>query len=136
MQEVDEWEGSDYDGTSVRAGAKVMQARGYIGEYRWAHDLETTLEALTRVGPVVMGTNWYRSMFTPNSQGVVKAEGPIDGGHAWLLDGANRKQGMARGKNSWNRTWGKKGRFWIPFEVLEKLIIEDGEACLALEVQT
>lgn len=136
MQDVDEWEGSDYDGTSVRAGAKIMQARGYISEYRWAWDLETVVDAVTRVGPVVMGTNWYRSMFYPDNRGVVKAEGPIDGGHAWLIDGANRKQGMARAKNSWSRGWGKKGRFWIPFEVLEKLIIEDGEACLALEVQS
>lgn len=136
MQDVDEWEGNDYDGTSVRAGAKIMQQMGYIGEYRWAWDLETVVDAVTRVGPVVMGTNWYRSMFVPDSQGVVQAAGPIDGGHAWLIDGASRKRGLARAKNSWGTEWGKRGRFWIPFEVLERLIREDGEACLALEVQT
>lgn len=136
MQRVDEWPGEDYDGTSVRAGAKVMQQMGYIDSYLWAWDLETVVDAVTRVGPVVMGTNWYRSMFTPDAKGVVRAEGPIDGGHAWLLDGASRKHGMARAKNSWSRQWGKGGRFWIPFEVLEKLINEDGEACLAVEVQS
>lgn len=135
MQDVDEWPGNDYDGTSVRAGAKVMQEMGYIDSYLWAWDLETVIDAVTSTGPVVMGTNWYRSMFTPDAGGRVKAEGPIDGGHAWLIDGANRKTGMARAKNSWSRSWGKKGRFWVPFEVLEKLIREDGEACLAVEVQ-
>lgn len=133
MQDVDEWEGNDYDGTSVRAGAKVMQEMGYIDSYLWAWDLPTVIDAVTEVGPVVMGTNWYRSMFTPDSQGVVKAEGPIDGGHAWLIDGASRKRGMARAKNSWSKKWGKYGRFWVPFEVLEQLIREDGEACLAVE---
>lgn len=136
MQDVDEWEGNNYDGTSVRAGAKIMQSMGYIGEYRWAWDLETVIDAVTRVGPVVMGTNWYRSMFYPNDRGLVTISGPIDGGHAWLLDGASRKHGMARAKNSWSKNWGRRGRFWIPFEDLERLINEEGEACLALEVQT
>src|SRR4051812_13317178 len=35
-QQVDEWPGEDYDGTSVRAGAKVLQADGRLLEYRWA----------------------------------------------------------------------------------------------------
>src|SRR5215217_2541716 len=29
-QRVDEWPGEDYEGTSVRAGAKALQARGFV----------------------------------------------------------------------------------------------------------
>lgn len=135
MQKIDEWPGEDYDGTSVRAGAKMLWAMGYINEYHWAWDLETVIDAVTRLGPVVMGTNWYSDMFEPDSRGRVKLGGYQAGGHAWLIDGANRKQGLIRAKNSWGRAWGLNGRFWMPFEDLERLINEDGEACIATEVQ-
>jgi hypothetical protein len=132
MQDNDEWEGNDYDGTSVRAGAKVMQEMGYIDSYLWAWDLNTTIDAALSLGPVVVGTNWYEGMFSPEGK-VVKPTGRIAGGHAWLIDGANRKHGFFRAKNSWGRGWGTKGRFWISFEDMERLINEDGEVCLAVE---
>lgn len=58
-QLVDEWEGEDYDGTSVRAGAKVLKEHGFIASYHWAFTLDELVEALLETGPVVMGTNWY-----------------------------------------------------------------------------
>jgi C1A family cysteine protease len=56
------------------------------------------------------------------------------GGHAYLINGMDVKRGLARGKNSWGRGWGKAGAFRIPLDDLDRLIREDGEACLALEV--
>src|SRR5262249_50044882 len=73
------------DGTSVGAGAKAMAAAGYIGAYRWAYDAATIADYVTREdgSPVVMGTNWYRSMFDPDPRtGRVEIKGPVDGGHA------------------------------------------------------
>lgn len=35
-QQVDEWSGDNYDGSSVRAGAKVLKTYGFIGSYLWA----------------------------------------------------------------------------------------------------
>ena len=135
MQRVDEWPGEDYDGTSVRVGAKVLQSMGYLESYLWAWDLNTVLNAVATVGPLVMGTNWYYDMFDPDNKGIVKVDGPLAGGHAWLIDGVNFKTGMIRAKNSWSRQWGRFGRFWMTFEDLETLIEEDGEACLAVEVK-
>jgi hypothetical protein len=134
-QKNDEWPGEDYDGTSVRAGAKVLQAMGYVGEYTWAFDVETVVAALLSRGPVVVGTNWYQNMFYPDPKtGIVKPDGALAGGHAWKLDGANQRTQLIRFKNSWGRDWGKRGHAYISFEALDRLIKEDGEACLALEL--
>lgn len=134
-QKVDEWPGEDYEGTSVRAGAKALQDRGLVESYHWAWDAETVLQAVLTTGPVVMGTNWYDSMFDTDAQGMVRISGAIAGGHAWLIDGASRYRGVVRAKNSWGRDWGRRGFFWLSMETLERLIHEDGEAALAIEVR-
>lgn len=134
---VDEWPGVDYDGTSVRAGAKVLQALGYLAAYHWAANVREILEALLEVGPVVMGTNWYEGMFEPDESGIVAVEGALAGGHAYVLDGVNRSAsgGLVRLKNSWGRGWGTHGFAWLHVDDLARLLAEDGEACLATEVR-
>ena len=133
-QRNDEWPGEDYDGTSVRAGAKYLQSRGLISEYTWAWELDPIVYAILEVGPVVVGTNWYESMFWPDSRGNVTLSGNVVGGHAWLVDGINTERRMFRAKNSWGRQWGFNGFFYLPFDVMQRLIREDGEACLAVEI--
>lgn len=132
-QLIDEWPGENYDGTSVRAGVKVLQKLGYIESYLWAWDLNTVVNALLTTGPVVVGTNWYEGMYTPNSKGLIKIAGEAIGGHAYLLNGVNTKTKMIRLKNSWGREWSNGGHATISFADMERLISEYGEACLAIE---
>jgi len=137
-QLVDEWPGEGYDGTSVRAGAKILQQRGFISAYHWASPndpLMDVIDAILTTGPVVVGTNWYRSMFTPDDMGFLQVEGSIAGGHAYLLNGVNVKRGVVRVKNSWGQDWGSRGHALLSFEDIESLLLEDGEACLADEVR-
>lgn len=136
-QREDEIPSEDYDGTTVRGGAKVLQRLGYISSYHWAWDLPTVIHALRTTGPVVAGTLWYSSMFFPNARGEVRipaVASPV-GGHAWLLDGVNVAKGEVRAKNSWGRGWGDRGFFRMSFDTLERLIHEDGEMCLAVEAR-
>lgn len=132
-QMIDEWPGEDYDGTSVRAGAKVLQKMGLISEYRWAFTLQDMINCVLEQGPVIVGTNWYRGMSIPGKNFFIAPDGPLDGGHAYKVDGVNVPAKRFRIKNSWSSSWGNRGFAYMTFANMERLLNEDGEACIALE---
>ena len=134
-QKLDEWAGTDYEGTSVRAGAKLLKSRGLISGYYWAWDVPTVERALLEHGPVLLGTVWYSGMFTPDSDHFVHLSGSVVGGHAYVLNGVNVKERKVRAKNSWGRHWGDKGQFWLSYEDLATLLAMYGEACVPTEVR-
>ncbi len=132
-QKVDEWVGEKYNGTSVRGGAKYLKATNKISSYLWTYDVNVLVSTLLTTGPVVVGTNWYSSMFTPDRNGLVRAIGRIVGGHAYVINGVDTKTKLFRIKNSWGRGWGKSGHAFISFADMDKLIKQNGEICLAIE---
>jgi hypothetical protein len=134
-QAVDEWAGSPHDGTSVRAGAKIMATDQRLGAYHWSASINDVRDYLMASGTVVLGTNWYEEMFDPSANGFVKIGGELAGGHAYLCIGYSVDRGAFRMINSWGSRWGQGGRFWIAGEDLARLLNEDGEACAGLEVK-
>lgn len=128
-QRNDEWAGEDYGGSSTLGGAKAGVELAKFSEYLWCFGMEDLVATVANAGPVVVGTNWYRSMFRPNAEGLVTIDGPIDGGHEWLVRGINLVRATAIGTNSWNRSWGRNGDFEISLEDLDRLLREDGDAC-------
>ena len=142
-QKYDEWPGDNYDGTSVRGLFKYLNKTGYVPEYRWGFDLETILSYVLTEGPLVIGSTWFSEMSNPDRQGFIIPQGNVQGGHAYLLIGANRKKkqrgayakGAFRVLNSWGRSWGQCGRAWMSFMDFEMLLeFGDTEACVATEV--
>lgn len=132
-QKVDEWPGENYDGTSVRGAAKYLQKSGKISSYLWAFDLNTLTNTVLNVGPVVVGTYWYYNMFFPDRNGLIRASGPIMGGHAYVINGVDTTKKLFRIKNSWGKNWGQVGRAYISFSDMDRLIKMNGEICLAIE---
>lgn len=132
-QRRDEWPGEDYDGTSVRGGAKALEAE--IDRYVWATDVDTVVRFLLDPagGPIVAGLSWKGGMMDTDARGFVHASGYDVGGHAVLLIGVNRDKGLVRGFNSWGLDWGRVGRFSLSFDDLAKLLADDGEACAAIQ---
>lgn len=126
----DEWPGTDYDGTSVRAGMKYLQRQGLITGYHWAYDNNTIINALLYNGPVSVGTMWTMDMFITNSRGFTRPTGEDAGGHAYLLDGVNTRHKFYRFKNSWGRNWGRYGHGYITFDDFDILLKNWGEAAI------
>jgi len=133
-QDVDEWDGNAYEGTSVRAGARVLAAKGHIVSYFWSFD-ELTVRRwmLNKRGGVVIGVNWYPSMFTPITGGFLTIKGRPVGGHCVWVRGYNRPLDAYHIQNSWGPDWGVRGQAWLRSADMARLISEDGECCCGVE---
>jgi len=133
-QKLDEWPGENYAGTSVRGGVKYLRSVGKVTNYYWTSNIQTLINTILYMGPVVVGTNWYWNMFYPNSEGILNIGGKLAGGHAYVINGVDTKRQLFRIKNSWGRAWGKNGSAYIRFYDMKMLIAQNGEVCLAIEV--
>lgn len=122
-------------GTSVRAGAKVLQARGDLVNYVWSNDAdEMAAWLLSGHGTIVLGTNWYWDM-SDLKKGFAVPTGGLAGGHSYLAIGYNRRMMAFRCLNSWGEEYGVNGRFWIHHTDMNTLVkAEEGEACAATQV--
>jgi hypothetical protein len=148
---VDQWADNDHDierqmGTSVRAGAQVLSELGHVGSYLWAFNVDDVRRwMLSGQGGIVFGVNWYRDLGRPNEEGIIHAAGPMDGGPAIYCFGIDDRAGMVYLQNSWGEGWGgwlnprfKNQRVYrgcarLPYEDLERLLREQGEACTAVQ---
>lgn len=140
-QKIDEWEGEQYSGTSVLAGAKILQQRGVIGSYRWCFGIEDVRDAVLTTGPVVIGIPWYSEMYTTRDSGLVKVGGELVGGHCITLTGYHtamiiegKIRSVFRWRNSWGTEYGVKGSGFIEYNDLAALLKgTGGEACVPLD---
>jgi hypothetical protein len=120
------------NGSTVRSGAKVMQAAGRIGTYFFASGVDEACDFIARFGPVVFGTVWTEGMFKPSPiRAIVAPGGKVVGGHAWLGIGVDSSRVKIR--NSWGSGWGAYGDAWIRIRDLRAIFGNGGEACAATE---
>ncbi len=140
---VDEWEGEDYEGTSVLAGAKVLRSWGWIGEYRWGFSVEDLRDAILTLGPAVIGIPWLSGMYAPRPSGLLDVSGSQVGGHALLVTGYHsgmrvKGEGWADRhevftlRQSWGEDYGKGGNVLIRAADLAELLADDAEICIPL----
>jgi hypothetical protein len=144
-QKIDQWPGEDYEGTSVLAGAKIMQQEGFIDSYRWCFGVRDVRDTLLTVGPVVIGVPWHSGMYSTGRGGLVRVTGSNVGGHALVLTGydpnfratpGGRTYEVFRWRNSWGSDYGVDGSGYIKYNDLEKLLKQTGEACVPLGRKT
>jgi hypothetical protein len=154
-RQLDEYPGEDYSGTSVLAGIKAFSellnddGLPVYGQYRWAFGTEDVLRVAGYKGPLVLGINWYYNMYTPDAKNFIHASGEVVGGHAILLNGVKivKKPGITYAyhladidmdksyvklHNSWGADFGINGECYVTVRDLDKLLKDDGEACIPI----
>lgn len=139
-QVLDEFPGEDYSGTSVLAGAKVMQENNFIGEYRWCFSVDQVRDAVITEGPVVIGIPWFDGMYETPPTGLVDVSGSAVGGHCITITGYHPEfqidsysGPVFRWRNSWGPDYGINGSAYVKYDDLASLLAQQGEACVPMQ---
>lgn len=136
-QELDEFDGTDYEGTSVRGGAKALEEQGRLAEYLWSNNEDEIRRYVLSRGGLVLGVDWFEGFFEPKKIGGefwLEPTGDVVGGHAIYEYGFSDSLNAHGWLNSWGDSYGRGGRVRVHRDVLKDLSARDGfEACSAVE---
>lgn len=158
---VDEWPDTnpgDSEGTSVRAACNILRDVGHvrvkrrkadqpkltegIKENKWATTVDEMRACIALGIPISIGVNWYSLFDHPQRKwvGPVRSEwwlvgpaslGSLRGGHCTCIYGASDKRQAFRMANSWGK---KYPLVWVPYDTMQRLLDEYGEATLVSDL--
>lgn len=124
------------DGSSGLGGAKAAIQLGYIDTYSHCFTLPQ-IQAAIQTQPVIVGTPWTNSMFSPDSITGIVSPGPLNdntivGGHEYMCQGIDYQLKCLVFLNSWSSSWGgghglTGGQFRIKFTDFANLLAADGD---------
>ena len=105
--------------------AKTDAQKRKVTRYERVADFNGCIDALTNGYPVIIGFHVYTSFMsatvarTGNMPYPNKKREKLLGGHAVLLVGYDITRKVFIVRNSWGDTWGDKGYFYMPFDVIK-----------------
>jgi hypothetical protein len=116
------------NGSTGPSVAQVAKTMGLISGYRHCFTLNDMLDALED-GPVGIGINWYDSMDSPSSSGLVaiSPDAAVRGGHEVLGRGKDTADKLLHFDNSWGTSFGVKGSFDMSYDTMSRLLGEQGD---------
>ncbi|MCA1794525.1 MAG: C39 family peptidase [Desulfobacteraceae bacterium] len=132
---------SDTDYVTQPSAAARAEAAGYrAAEWYRINDTSQIKAALVNRNPVVAGITVYQQLMDLHGADSVYSTdtGQNHGGHAVTIVGYddNRYGGAFKVINSWGRSWGDDGYFWIPYNfaaqdiLSEAYVLKDAENSL------
>jgi hypothetical protein len=133
-QAHDEWPGTNYEGTSVRAGQEYLRKIGLSSGYVWARTWDELVDYQSRVGsaPVILGIDWTADMDAPHllkGAYYIEPTGPVLGGHAICSLWYDKKKDALKLQNTWGPGWGDNGVVYFHRSSAEPVIFMwNGEA--------
>jgi hypothetical protein len=118
----------DDTGSSGPACGKTAKALGLATGYTHAFTYDALRSAL-QSGPVLIGIDWYNSMFNPKPDGQIvvdKASG-LAGGHELMIREYDAVNDIVWADNSWGPSWGVAGRAYFKGAHLRTLLSDGGD---------
>lgn len=121
------WPRQDTGSSSLACG-KTGKELGLFAGYQHAFSYEAMLSALQN-GPVLIGIPWYQSMFKPDTDGMiqVRESSGLAGGHELMSREYDAVHDRVWIDNSWDLTWGVRGRGYIRGRDLRMLLADGGD---------
>jgi len=118
----------DDTGSSGPACGKTAKALGLATGYTHAFSYDALRSAL-QSGPVLIGIDWYNSMFDPKPDGqiVVDKTSGLAGGHELMIREYDAALDIAWVDNSWGSSWGVDGRGYFKGAHLRTLLSDGGD---------
>lgn len=115
-------------GSSGLAAAKTLQTLGLCDVYTHGFTMGALNSALQR-GPVMAGTIWLQSMFTPDANGVLTVDpsDKIRGGHEYVICELDLERGLYGLDNSWGQSWAINGQAYVPVDRMAWLLSQSGD---------
>lgn len=118
-------------GSSGVGVGKALKALGLAGGYTHGFSL-AALQSALQSGPVMIGIEWFNSMFNPAADGripVDKASG-LAGGHELELSKFDVSAREYWVPNSWNTSWGQAGWGYLAEADLVWLLSQQGDVTI------
>lgn len=131
----DEWDGEEYEGSSVNGAMKAARLFGLIPAWHWAYSLGEMMHGLSYHGAAEIGVWWWTGMFDPDANGYIHPTGYKEGGHALAVSGYKVGIGF-RLENSWGPGWGVNGGCWISETDMQMILDDDGECAFPVKVKS
>ena len=100
-------------------------AKRKVTLYERANDFNACIDALNNGYPVIIGFDVYSSFITNSVSRTGMMPYPntsresLLGGHAVLIVGYNNATQRFTVRNSWGTSWGDKGYFYMPYQVIQ-----------------